>query len=55
LTARTRVACLPVAVHDTLQDGGEGCDTNAGANKDGVLSPEDVARRGPIWTINDNL
>lgn len=41
--ARAGVARLPVLVHDGLQDGSEGSDTDARGYENCVLCPENVA------------
>lgn len=46
---------LPVPMHDGLQDGGEGRHADACADQDGVLRPEDVARRSAEWTVDVDL
>ena len=45
--------CLPV--HDALQDGSKGRDSNPCPNEDRVLRLEDVSTGGSIWTINIEL
>ena len=45
--------CLPV--HDALQDGSKGRDSNPRPNEDSVLRLEDVSTGGSIWTINIEL
>ena len=42
-------------MHDGLEDGGEGGDADAGANKHSVLGSVDVARGRPKWSVNVNL
>lgn len=49
------VARLPVPMHDGLQNGGEGSNSDARANEHSMLGPEDVARRSSIRTIDEDL
>ena len=46
---------LPAPVGDGLEDGGEGCDPDAGAHQHRVLRPVDVAARRPERSINHDL
>ena len=45
--------CLPV--HDALQDGSKGRDSNPRPNEDRMLRLKDVSTGGSIWTINIEL
>ena len=46
---------VPVAVHDGLEDGGEGGDPDAGADEDCVLGPENLARGGSEGPVDVDL
>lgn len=54
-TPRALVSRLPVAMHDTLQYGGEGRDTDASSDEDSMLGAEYVGRRSPVWTVQVDL
>ena len=55
VAARALALDLPVAVHDGLEDGGEGGDADARADEDGVLGAEDVAGGGAEGTVHEDL
>ena len=42
-------------VHDGLEDGGEGGDPDAGADKDGVLCMEDLTGGGSEGTVDEDV
>ena len=46
---------LPVLVHDGLQDGGEGRDSDARPNQDGVRDAEDLSGGGAVGAIHVHL
>lgn len=46
------LARRPVAVHDALQDGGEGRDADAGRHQRRVLRAEDVRRRRAVRPVH---
>lgn len=49
---RTDGLVSSMTVHDALQDGGEGCHTDTGADEDGVLGAEDLAGRCAVGTVD---
>ena len=55
LAFRADVSGLPVSVHDGLQDGGERSDSDAGADENRMLGPEDLACGGSEGSINVHL
>ena len=42
-------------VHDTLQNGGKGRDTNTRPNEHGVVNSEDRRRRAAVWAVHVHL
>ena len=42
LTVGTFLLAVPVAVHDGLQDGSEGSDSDSGGNQHRMFRPEDL-------------
>ena len=52
MVTRTRQV---VPEHDALQDTGEGRDSDSGRDEDSVLSPEEIARRSSIRSIDEDL
>lgn len=55
VAARTRVPCLPVAMHDRLQYGGERRDADAGGNEHRVLGAKYVTGRSTVRSVNVDL
>lgn len=55
LALGTTVPRLPIAMHDGLQDGGEGSHSDASSNEYCMLCSEYVAGRSTIWTIKVDL
>lgn len=55
IAARTRVPCLPIAMHNRLQYGGERRDADAGGNEHRMLGAKDVTGRRSVRTVDVDL
>ena len=51
----TGLAGVNLPVHDGLQDGGKGRNSDTSPYKNGVLCPVEVARGTPKWPVYVNL
>ncbi|KAI5709385.1 hypothetical protein M8J76_016828 [Diaphorina citri] len=54
-TAGALVPCLPVAMHDRLENGGKGRNSNTGTDEHGVLRAEYVRGGRAVRTVEIDL
>lgn len=55
LTVGTALFAVQVAVHDGLQDGSEGSDSDSGGDQHRVFGVENVTGWCSVWSVNDHL